>query len=127
MVPPKFVPITNCIKVSLVWGVKGWEQGNTSKPEYDESFDLLAPETQAWLKRACQLARANDALQVRSEVACWIEAFDFFVGATGGAFPVVEPGLASQALQAFMHQGEVATAGFLVHQQPCSNNNHVPQ
>ncbi|CAE8624975.1 unnamed protein product [Polarella glacialis] len=113
VVPPKFVPITNCIKVSLVWGVKGWERGNTSKPEYDESFDLLAPETQAWLKRACQLARANDALQVRSEVACWIEAFDFFVGATGGAFPVVEPGLASQALQAFMHRGEVATAGFL--------------
>lgn len=55
---------------------------------------------------------------VREELMCWIEGFKNFVNLAGGIFPVEIPELASQALQAFMHQdaakpfyGDVSTSG----------------
>jgi len=80
-------------------------------------FDLFAPETQAWLLETCQVARAETDLMVRNELQCWIEGFQIFVNSAGGIFPV-DAGLASQALQAFMHRddakpfyGDIVTDG----------------
>lgn len=112
------VPFANCIEVHLTWGLNGHQVYNTSAPDYNSMFDLFAPETQAWLLETCQLARAQEELMVREELMCWIEGFKNFVNLAGGIFPVESPELASQALQAFMHQdaakpfyGDVSTSG----------------
>ncbi|CAK9073893.1 unnamed protein product, partial [Durusdinium trenchii] len=119
LTPDWKVPLLNCIDIILTWGLKGHELDNASAPEFDPRFELLAaPETQAWLLETCQLARADLELLVRDELPCWIEGFETFVNAVGGMFPVEDPDLASQALQAFMHQdlakkfyGDVVTDG----------------
>lgn len=112
------VPLANCIEIHLTWGLNGHEVYNTSAPDYNSIFDLFAPDTQAWLLETCQLARAQEELMVRDELMCWIEGFKNFVNLAGGIFPVEDPELASQALQAFMHQdaakpfyGDVSTSG----------------
>lgn len=112
------VPFANCIEIHLTWGLNGHQVYNTSAPDYNSMFDLFAPETQAWLLETCQLARAQEELMVRDELMCWIEGFKNFVNLAGGIFPVESPELASQALQAFMHQdaakafyGDISTSG----------------
>ncbi|CAE8602223.1 unnamed protein product, partial [Polarella glacialis] len=80
----------------------GYKDDSRSAPEYDDSFDLFEPVVQAWLLHACAAARAESSLLVRSEVPCWIEAFANFVKLSGGAFPISNRSLASEALQAFM-------------------------
>ena len=40
------VPLSNCIEIHLVWGLKGHQEYNTSAPDYNSGFDLLAPVTQ---------------------------------------------------------------------------------
>ncbi|CAJ1382685.1 unnamed protein product [Effrenium voratum] len=97
-------PLTNCVEVALVWGIQGPRTDNVSAPAFDPSFELLEAEAQMWLLDACSAARNITALQVRSEVPCWIEAWKEYVLAVGGTFPVRPRSLASQALTAFFHQ-----------------------
>jgi len=97
-------PLTNCVQISLVWGIAGYRADNVSAPEYSPAFDLLDPQVQLWMLQACTAARNDSSLLVRPEVPCWIEAWRSFVVAVGGSFPVAPRSLASEALQAFFHQ-----------------------
>jgi len=112
-VPPKLVPITNCIEVHLVFGLKGYQEDDVEQPEYDTSFDLFRPTTQEWLKQICDSARRNFDLKVREEMPCWISGYELFVNMRGGVFPAEPPELASLYLQGFMHESTAAQAGFI--------------
>ncbi|CAJ1377082.1 unnamed protein product [Effrenium voratum] len=114
--PTQLVPITNCIEIMLTWGLKGYEVDNTSAAVFEQAFDLFAPEAQAWLLETCAEARVREDLMVREQLVCWIEGWERYLRSVDGEFPVENPDLASQGLQAFMHLeaaapflGDVAT------------------
>eukprot|EP00930_Biecheleria_cincta_P089969 TRINITY_DN7930_c0_g1_i1.p1 TRINITY_DN7930_c0_g1~~TRINITY_DN7930_c0_g1_i1.p1 ORF type:complete len:2754 (-),score=377.10 TRINITY_DN7930_c0_g1_i1:392-8065(-) len=99
-------PLANCVQVSLVWGIKGYEaatSGETPTPDFDQSFKLFDPAVQKYLLSVSTMVRNDSLLLVREDVPTWIEAWRKFVFSRGGAFPVTDYDLASQGLQAFMH------------------------
>eukprot|EP00930_Biecheleria_cincta_P034046 TRINITY_DN23567_c0_g1_i1.p1 TRINITY_DN23567_c0_g1~~TRINITY_DN23567_c0_g1_i1.p1 ORF type:complete len:2215 (+),score=281.46 TRINITY_DN23567_c0_g1_i1:40-6645(+) len=101
--PPKKVPISNCIEVSFVWGLRGYKSEDVRVADYDDEFDFFNPEVQAWIHETCAVARKDIELRVREEAPCWIEVFSQYVTSVGGHFPVPRSHPGSDALRAFMH------------------------
>eukprot|EP00931_Biecheleriopsis_adriatica_P035279 TRINITY_DN20309_c0_g1_i4.p1 TRINITY_DN20309_c0_g1~~TRINITY_DN20309_c0_g1_i4.p1 ORF type:complete len:2705 (-),score=392.19 TRINITY_DN20309_c0_g1_i4:60-8174(-) len=103
--PPKEVPLTNAIEITLLLGMKGYKKDNSSAPDFDPSVELWSAKSQAHMLRACADARADHLLMVREEIPCWIEAFQHWYERVGGTFPIEDADLdlASTALQAFMN------------------------
>jgi len=95
-------PLDNCIEVSLVWGLKGYQASDTSEPEYDEHFDFLDPTVQEFIGQICQDAMLSGELMVREEQPCWIDIFRKYVVNVDGTFPI-QNDEGSEALQSFMH------------------------
>eukprot|EP00927_Polykrikos_kofoidii_P056539 TRINITY_DN50638_c0_g1_i1.p1 TRINITY_DN50638_c0_g1~~TRINITY_DN50638_c0_g1_i1.p1 ORF type:complete len:1323 (+),score=185.33 TRINITY_DN50638_c0_g1_i1:33-3971(+) len=108
----RLVPLTNCVEITLIWGISGYDLSNVTAPAYDGNFDLLDAESQAWIYDTCVSARADPLLAVRKEQPCWIDVWRKFVFARGGQFPVRNRTLASEALQAFFALSSTINAGF---------------
>ena len=101
------VPLEYTVTVEIVFGLKGYESKNKSKPVYYDNFDLSSSQSQRFLYSVCADARNNSALKVRSELPCWIEAFKSGVEAHGSSFPV-SSGLFSTALDTFFAPNSAA-------------------
>jgi hypothetical protein len=73
------------VEVSLVWGILGYaNQGDSFTPVYNTDF-VLDDRTQRWLLDTCKAARSEQALLVREEVPCFMEAFGTAVRETQGS------------------------------------------
>eukprot|EP00505_MAST-04D_sp_SCG-Rhode-Island_P003308 Stramenopile-MAST_4_protein_3308 len=94
------IPLEYTIEVQLVFGLRGYNTKNKSRPVYDPNFDLSQPASQRFLLAACQNARNISSLKVRPELRCWIETFNDEVTKTGYTFPL-SSGLFSPAIDTF--------------------------
>lgn len=99
---PSLVAIENAVEVSLVWGIKTFDEDNgVSTPVYNDPRLNLDASMQNWILETCSLARADKRLQVRQELPCWIEKFASDVTDSGAGFPVATASLENKTTDWF--------------------------
>lgn len=79
----KLEPLSQCIEISLVWGIDGYHPHNKSAPKYSESFDFRSNETQNWLEAVVYEVRNQSNLRVRSDQSTFIEELAVFMRSGG--------------------------------------------
>jgi len=102
---PQFkTPLSNAVDLQLFWGIKGFSEKNTSKPEYEGGFNFHSAVTQTWMVNVVDRAREDPDLKVRTELISFPEALKTMALSEGYDYPFTNSEILSTLLSRLPYQ-----------------------